>query len=92
MVPSAPQGEQQMVPGPSSAPNTRDSYRDAPLDIPEDRLAKLAQEGGVDIINYLLAKAIADKESLPPTLTPREWTFRDILQMPRNGRKPAMKS
>lgn len=45
-------------------------------------LAKLAQEGGVGLMNYLLAKAVADKEPLPNTSSPREWTFRDILRMP----------
>ena len=82
-VPSAPaQGEQQLVPGPS-APDAGDSYRDAPLDMPEEHMARLAQEGGVDWINYLLAKAVADDLSLPNTLTPRKWTFRDILRMPK---------
>jgi hypothetical protein len=70
-----------MVPGPSS-PNTRDRYLDAPQDT-ESQLAKLAQEGGVDFINYLLAKAVADDGSLPNTSSPREWTFRDILRMPK---------
>jgi hypothetical protein len=77
--------EQQQVPGPSSA-EPRGNYRDAPRDIPED-LAKLAQEGGVDFINYLLAKALpdaqADDGTLPSSSSPREWTFRDILQMPK---------
>jgi hypothetical protein len=47
-----------MVPGPSS-PNTRDRYLNAPQDT-ESQLAKLAQEEGVNFINYLLAKAVAD--------------------------------
>ena len=38
-------------------------------------------------MNYLLAHAIPDagvnNESLPNTSSPREWTFRDILQMPK---------
>jgi hypothetical protein len=53
-IPNKPRGDQQMVPGPSS-PNTRDHYLDTPQDT-ESQLAKLAQEGGVDFINYLLAK------------------------------------
>jgi hypothetical protein len=69
-----------MVPGPSS-PASRDSYNDPPLDT-ESQLAKLAQEGGVGLMNYLLAKAVADDEPLPNTCSPREWTFRDILRMP----------
>jgi transposase InsO family protein len=84
-IPDAPQGDQQMVPGPSS-PNTRDRYHDAPQDT-ESQLAKLAQEGGVDLINYLLAKAVADDGSLPNTSSPREWTFRDILRMPKELQK-----
>jgi hypothetical protein len=57
-------------------------------------LAKLAQEGGVDFINYLLAKAVADDGSLPNTSSPKEWTFRDILRMPKQQqvRKPVTKS
>ena len=74
-----------MVPGPSSPPS-RDRYHDAPLDT-ESQLAKLAQEGGVDLINYLLAKAVADDGSLPNTSSPREWTFRDILRMPKELQK-----
>jgi len=65
----------------SSSPTSRDRYHDTPLDT-ESQLAKLAQEGGVGLINYLLAKAVADDEPLPNTPSPREWTFRDILRMP----------
>ena len=68
-----------MVPGPSS-PTSRDSYHDAPQDS-ESQLARLAQEGEVGLINYLLAKAEADDQPLPVTSSPREWTFRDILRM-----------
>jgi len=46
------------------------------------QLAKLAQEGGVGLMNYLLTKAVADKKPLLNTSSPREWTFRDILRMP----------
>ena len=81
-VPSAPHNEQPMVPGPS-APNTRDHYCDNPLDITKENMAKMAQEGGVDLIHYLLAKAVADDKSLPNSSTLREWTFRDILHMPK---------
>ncbi len=78
-VPHAPQGKQHMVPRPSS-PTSRDSYHDVPHDT-ESQLAKLAQEGGVGLINYLLTKAEADDQPLPVTSSPREWTFRDILRM-----------
>lgn len=45
--------------------------------------ARLAQEGGVKFLDYLLAKAItpADPES-PDTSNIREWTYKDILKMP----------
>ena len=80
-VPSIPQPLEQ-VHGPSSdVPMNR--YNDVPLDI-EEEVAKLAQEGGVDFVNYLLAKAIPEADankSLPTPSTPREWTFRDILRM-----------
>jgi len=74
-----------MVPGPSS-PTSRDHYHDAPPDT-ESQLAKLAQEGGVGLINYLLAKADAGDQPLPTTSSPREWTFRDILCMPSELQK-----
>ena len=77
-----PHNQQPMVPGPS-APNTRDRYHDEPPDITEEHMAKMAQEGGVDLIHYLLAKAVADDKSLPNSSTPREWTFQDILCMPK---------
>jgi hypothetical protein len=90
LAPVPEQRIEQQVPGPSSS-QPRDSYHDAPLDIPEEHLAKLAQEGGTDFINYLLAHAIpdvdADNLSLPNMSSPREWTFRDILRMPKNERE-----
>ena len=75
-----PIGEQQ-VPGPSSAPPAHTDH-DSPQNIPEDHLAQLAQEGGVEFINYLLIKAVPPDDSLLPSNL-REWTFRDILQMPK---------
>jgi len=50
-------------------------------------LAKLAQKRGVGLINYLLAKAVADDQPLPVTFSPREWTFQDILHMPSELQK-----
>jgi hypothetical protein len=79
-IPNVPQRDEQMVPGPSS-PASRDSYNDPPLDT-ESQLDKLAQEGEVGLMNYLLAKAVADDEPLPNMSSSREWTFRDILRMP----------
>ena len=48
----------------------------------DSQLARLAQEGEVGLMNYLLAKAVADNKPLLNTSSPREWTFRDILRMP----------
>jgi len=36
------------------------------------QLAKIAQEGGVGLMNYLLAKAVADKKPLLNVSSPRE--------------------
>ena len=58
-MPSAPPYSGEQVPGPSS-PISESDYDDAPLDIPEDHLARLVQEGGVEFLNYLLTKAIPD--------------------------------
>src|SRR5258708_12997354 len=74
-----------MVPGLSS-PHSRDHYHDAPPDT-ESQLATLAQEGGVGLINYLLANAVADDQPLSNTSSPREWTFHDILRMPSELQK-----
>ena len=109
-IPNVPQGDEQMVPGPSS-PASGERYHDSPLDSgsgsgsepqedseenseedsePQDsdqqdsdsQLARLAQEEGVGLMNYLLAKAVADNKPLLNMSSPREWTFRDILRMP----------
>ena len=77
-VPSVPQPLEQ-VPGPSSDV-PMNCYNDAPLDI-EEEVAKLAQEGGVDFVNYLLAKAIPEADankSLPTLSAPRECYRLDI--------------
>ena len=47
---------------------------------------RLVREGGVEFIQFLLAKALADNGE-PLQSTPREWTFRDILRMPDAERK-----
>ena len=56
-IPLVPQRDESLVSGPGS-PDARDSYHDVPLDITESQMARIAQEGGVDLINYLLAKAM----------------------------------
>jgi hypothetical protein len=83
--PTAPSQDEQLVPGPSS-PTTGDRYHDTPPDT-ESQLAKLAQEGGVGLINYLLTAAGADDLPLPNKFSPQEWTFRDILRMPSELQK-----
>ena len=49
-------------------------------------MSRLACEGGVDFMQYLLSKAV-----LPPVPSaasaPRDWTFKDILSMPSQERK-----
>src|SRR5882762_7990551 len=46
-------------------------------------LSRLAQEGGVKFLDVLLAKAVPlDDLGSPDTSKIREWTLRDILQMP----------
>jgi hypothetical protein len=40
----------------------------------------MAQEGGVNLINFLLQKAIEDTPKNP---VPREWSFRDIMRLPK---------
>jgi hypothetical protein len=71
----------EQVPGPSSDNQSGGSGQDAPQDITEEHLAKLAKEGGVEFMNYLMAKAVPIDDSLPQST--REWTFRDILRMPK---------
>src|SRR5271156_444338 len=46
-------------------------------------LSQLAQEGGVNFIQYLLAKAIPHDDTLPQPSQVREWQFRDISKFPR---------
>jgi len=77
-------GEQQtQVPGPSAPAVPENDYRDPSLDNPEEeQLVKLAQEGGVEFIEYLLAQALPYNSSLPSKSNPREWTFRDIMRLP----------
>ncbi|KAH9008639.1 hypothetical protein EDB85DRAFT_2164076 [Lactarius pseudohatsudake] len=52
-------------------------------EVDQQLLIRLAQEGGVKFLDLLLAKAVSplDLES-PDTSNIREWTYRDILNMP----------
>jgi len=52
-----------------------------------DNLLCLAREGGVEFLNQLLAKAVPlDSETLD-TANVWEWTFRDIIKMPRSAQQ-----
>ena len=49
-------------------------------------MARMAQEGGVDLIHFLLAKAVSPTDAtqiLPSPNSVREWQFRDILKFPK---------
>ena len=76
------------VPGPSSQPSpSATSDTEAPLDDEHATLSKLAREGGVKLMNFLLAKAVPPHELLPNPANVRDWTFRDIMRMPEAQRK-----
>src|SRR6266851_5260387 len=60
--------------GPSSPPPTPEPLR-------------LAREGGVEFLNQLLAKAVPPDLKTPDTANMREWTFRDIIKMPKDTQK-----
>ena len=73
--------ESNSEPQESSEENSQEDSE--PQDSDSDaKVAKLAQEGGVGLMNYLLVKAVADKKPLLNMSSPREWTFCDILHMP----------
>ncbi|KZP09577.1 hypothetical protein FIBSPDRAFT_697184, partial [Athelia psychrophila] len=63
------------VPGPSS---------DQPTPSADEALmASLCREGGVELMNFLISKAVPDNsELLPQKSNVREWTYRDIIQLP----------
>ena len=52
-------------------------------------LAQLCQEGGVPLINFLLAIAMPPHEqhTLPSTQSVQDWHFQDILQLPTRKRE-----
>ena len=52
-----------------------DTFRTAP---DEDLLAQLCREGGVNLFNFLLEKAVDPTDPKPI----REWTYRDIQRLP----------
>ncbi|KAJ8472455.1 hypothetical protein ONZ45_g16643 [Pleurotus djamor] len=70
------------------------------LDKEIDDLTRMSQEGGVEFMKFLLSKvvAVSEPETEPVTvpnanaeLNPdniREWTYRDIMRLPPDQRKP----
>ena len=50
----------------------------------EADLAKLCREGGVGLINYLVAQAIPEEDQPQPSVQRvREWTWRDLQKLPK---------
>ncbi|THH27330.1 hypothetical protein EUX98_g6847 [Antrodiella citrinella] len=81
---NAPQSIQDKVPGPNlDHPNPARDNAAPSEDEVEDILARLCREGGVELIDLLLAKAIPQRELLPDESNVREWTFRDISKLPK---------
>ena len=77
-VPQTRQDEQIPVPS-SPTPGPSEDVDDPE---PQVDVAKLCQEGGVALINYLLLKAIPPIE--PPSQSNiREWTYHDIARLPK---------
>jgi hypothetical protein len=75
VTPSVPPG------GFSDGPESEDPQTDSEGDV--DDLLRLAREGGVEFLNQLLAKAVPPDSETPDTANVREWTFRDIIKMPK---------
>jgi hypothetical protein len=47
-------------------------------------MAQMAQEGSVSLINFLMQKAVPLHEENTPSLTSvKEWSFHDILKLPK---------
>jgi Reverse transcriptase (RNA-dependent DNA polymerase) len=50
----------------------------------EDMMAQMAQEGGVGLINFLMQKAVPlHEENTSSPTSVREWSFHDILKLPK---------
>src|SRR6266853_6537919 len=71
--------------GISDGPESEDLQTDSEGDV--DELLRLAREGGVEFLNQLLAKAVPPDLETPDTANVREWTFRDIIKMPKDAQK-----
>jgi hypothetical protein len=75
VTPSVPPG------GVSDGPESKDPQTDSEGDV--DDLLRLAREGGVEFLNQLLSKAVPPDLETPDTANVCEWTFRDIIKMPK---------
>ena len=84
------------TPGPPETPMPGETTPSAPSETlqPEseeedevDDILRLTREGGVEFLDYLLAKAVPLDPESPNTANIREWTFRDILKMPSASQK-----
>src|SRR6267142_2801614 len=51
---------------------------------PPGDLHSLVQEGGVRYLNYLLAKADSPRSDVPEISKIREWSYKDLLQLPKS--------
>src|SRR6266853_4050843 len=69
----------------SDGPESEDLQTDSEGDV--DKLLCLAREGEVEFLNQLLAKAVPPDSETPDTANVREWTFRDIIKMPKDAQK-----
>jgi reverse transcriptase-like protein len=88
ITPPSPEGE---IPPPveesSSGENATESDSNQSQDEVEQSLSLLTQEGGVGLMNYLLAKAITPDSSVLPVSTIREWSFKDLMCLPLHTQK-----
>jgi hypothetical protein len=75
VTPSVPPG------GFSDSPKSEDPQTDSEGNV--DDLLRLVREGGVEFLNQLLAKAVPPDSETPDTANVWEWTFRDIIKMPK---------
>jgi len=69
----------------SDGSKSEDPQTDSEGDV--DELLCLVREGGVEFLNQLLAKAVPSDLETPDTANVQEWTFRDIIKMPKDAQK-----
>jgi hypothetical protein len=69
--------------GISNGPESEDLQTDSEGEV--DNFLYLAKEGEIEFLNQLLAKAIPPDSESPNTANVHEWTFRDILNMPKDA-------